>query len=193
MSTGQPDRSLGSGVYFAPADYIGFGPRLVILAVDSVVLLVTLMLLTAIWFIGFGGGDAMLFYVFCLVTWLYLVPLKRSRFRTLGYRLTGSRLVTLQGNRPSLFAITMRLGFWGFGPSNLFFDMVWCGIDHEQQTLRDRFTGLCVVRNAAQPVGRAPIHLAYYTAMGYCVMLPRCGPAGTGVPAPATLATPHPP
>ena len=39
--------------------------------------------------------------------------------------------------------------------------------------MRDRFSMMCLVRNGAEPIGEGQIHLAYYTAMGYSLTLPR--------------------
>jgi len=173
MSNRLPDHSLGSGVYFASQDYVGYWPRLIILMVDLLVLLIASAAILTLGLLAIETNEG-LSLGFCLIgIWLYLVPLKRSRLGTLGYRLAGCRLVTLQGSRPSLLTLTARLAFWGFGPSNLASDLVWCGIDQEGQTIRDRFTGVCVVKRHAQPIGEAPIHMAYYTVMGYSIFLPR--------------------
>jgi uncharacterized RDD family membrane protein YckC len=47
---------------------------------------------------------------------LYFVVLKRSAYRTAGYRLFGVRIVGLDGNPPSYWALTVRLAFGFFGP-----------------------------------------------------------------------------
>ncbi len=168
-----PDHSLGTGVYFSPQDYVGYWPRLIILAIDLFVPVVASGAIMMLGSFAVEGSEGLWFFVCLLGIWLYLVPLKRSRFGTLGYRVIGCRLVTLHGTRPSLLTLTARLAMWGFGPSTLAFDFVWCGIDQEGQTLRDRFIGVCVVKRRAQPIGEAPIHMAYYTVMGYTLFLPR--------------------
>lgn len=173
MVTRQRDHSLGYGVYFAADDYIGLARRGIIFVIDLAVLGGIWWLISILWWHLFGD-HALLYVVTCaVVVWLYLVPLKRSDVRTLGYRLTGCRLVTLQGTRPSLLAMTLRSLFWEFGLANFLLDFVWCGIDQDRQTLRDRFSGICVVRSSARPIGEGPIHLAYYDAMGYNLNLPR--------------------
>jgi uncharacterized RDD family membrane protein YckC len=80
------------------------------------------------------------------IFWIYEVVLKRSAMRTIGYRLTGCRIVNLQGQPPSLFALTFRAFLWMFGPFNLLFDLFWCGIDDDRQTLRDRFAETCLTK-----------------------------------------------
>jgi uncharacterized RDD family membrane protein YckC len=172
MTPPQRDRSLGDGVYYRAEDYIGFGPRILILIVDAIVLVAIM------WLIAFGWGSMIGDYnrvftgTLALVTWLYVVPLKRSAFRTIGYRLTGARLVTLKGQRPSLFMLTFRSLLWMFGPCNFVLDLIWCGIDDDRQTMRDRFTSMCLVRNRADPLGTGEVHLAYFNAFGYTLAYP---------------------
>ena len=161
------DRSLGDGVYFARDDYIGLGPRFVILIVDSVVLVAIVWLLSFTW-LSFADDYNVTFAVItALAIWLYVVPLKRSAIRTVGYQLTGAKLVTLQGGRPSLFMLTFRSLLWTLGPFNLIFDLIWSGIDDDRQTMRDRYSYMCLVKNAAHPIGTGEIHVAYVYAIGY--------------------------
>lgn len=87
MGTCRPDHSLGDGVYFAPADYIGFGPRLVILAVDLGVLFVMLMLLTAIGAIAFDGGEPMTSR-HCVIATLDFASFATRRSRPAAHRFT---------------------------------------------------------------------------------------------------------
>src|SRR5688572_12970368 len=103
MTQWQRDRSLGDGVYFFADHYVGLGPRIVILIVDTLVLSVMLLLLAIVWWIAFGNPNGTFSSVAIFAIWLYLVPLKRSRTRTIGFRVTRVRLVTLKGQRPSLF------------------------------------------------------------------------------------------
>lgn len=169
------DRSLGDGVYFADSDYIGFSPRIMILLVDSICVLAIWFLVAAAfaYFNLVGTYDRLLFTFIFAATWFYLVPLKRSRFRTVGYKLVGAKLVTLRGEKPSLLMLTFREMMWLFGPIGLIIDLVFCGIDSDSQTLRDRFTNMCLVKNSSQPIGRGEIHLAYTNMMGYSFALPR--------------------
>src|SRR3989442_1205543 len=109
----QRDRSLGDGVYFAADDYIGLGPRIIILFVDTVVLGLMVWMLSSFWF-HLVGDHEMFAGVVVFAVWLYLVPLKRSVFRTIGYQLTGVKLVNLKGQRPSLWLLTLRSLLWIF-------------------------------------------------------------------------------
>lgn len=167
------DRSLGDGVFFAEDDYIGFSPRIVILIADLLCVVAICCLVAFAWFNLIGDYNRVFAAIVIASIWLYLVPLKRSSFRTLGYRLVGARLVTLRGTTPSLSMLTFRELMWLFGPLGLGIDLIFCGIDSDRQTLRDRFTNMCLVKNSAQPIGRGEIHLAYVNTFGYTFALPR--------------------
>ncbi len=173
MATRKRDTSLGTGVYFAANEYVGIMRRVVILVVDLAVL-VGVYIGFATLFIAITGdlnGTFILIYVG--FAWAYLTILKASRIRTVGYWLTGSRILNLRGKRPSIFRMTFRVLLWAFGPFNLLFDLLWSGIDDDCQTLRDRFAGTCVVNNHAEPIGTAEIHLTHYNAFGFALMYPR--------------------
>lgn len=172
MKPRKRDRSLGDGVYFAADHYIGLGPRILILIVDSIALATIAWLIAFIWLNVMGDYDRVFACTVTLAIWLYLVPLKRSQTRTVGYRLTGVKLVTLKGQRPSLFMLTFRSLLWLFGPCNLLIDLIWCGIDEDSQTIRDRFSNMCLVKNDAAPIGTGEVHLAYFNAFGYTFTFP---------------------
>lgn len=164
----QRDRSLGDGVYFAADDYIGAGRRLLMVGVDTVVLGVMVWVLSVLWFslVGDAKGCA---GVVVLAMWLYLVPLKRSGFRTIGYRVIGAKLVNLQGARPVLWLLTLRSLLWlfGFSPVTLLLEFFWCHVDDDRQSLRDRITNTCLVKQYATPIGTGEVHTAYYFSCGY--------------------------
>src|SRR5688572_27505650 len=161
MPTRQRDTSLGQGVFYAPGDYVGIGRRFIILLVDSFVLAVLITCVAIVCLLI--GAPPVLFMIASIgVFWIYEVILKRSPMRTIGYRLTGCRIVNLQGERPSLFALTFRSVLWMFGPFNLLFDLLWCGIDDDRQTLRDRFAETCLINEGATPIGTGEIHLTYF-------------------------------
>ena len=107
-----------------------------------------------------------------LFAYLYLTVIKASRLRTVGYRIVGARIVTLKGERPSVFRMTLRLFLWVLGPLNVIADLIWLGVDRDRQSLRDHYTGTLVVKAAAQPIGEGPIHLAYVQAFALSLMLP---------------------
>lgn len=165
------DRSLGDGVYYAASDYVGIWPRLVILVVDSFVLLVGVVLLVSLaLLLRLPSSIPMLCLAFI---WWYEVPLKRSKYRTLGYWLMGVKIVNLKGERPSLFMLTIRATMWALGPFNFLFDILWCGIDDDRQTLRDRFSSCCLVKLNAEPIGSGSVQLARFFAGGFALFYPR--------------------
>ncbi len=173
MTTGKRDTSIGVGVYFALDDYVGIMRRVVILVVDLAVLIVMYIVFAALFTTLAGDLNGTFILIYLLCVWAYLTVIKASRIRTVGYWLTGSRILNLRGKRPSIFRMTFRMLLWAFGPFNLLFDLLWSGIDDDRQTLRDRFAGTCVVKNRAEPIGTAEIHLTYYHALGFALMYPR--------------------
>ncbi|WP_339736293.1 RDD family protein [uncultured Gimesia sp.] len=177
MPAVQRDRSLGEGVYFAPEDYIGFRRRIVIYVVDGAVLvglMFAILFLTLFFFDDYSDDDPTdsVFWIWVFFIWLYLTVLKASRVRTVGYWITGARILTLRGTKPSVFRMTYRLLLSLYSPFNIFFDLMWVGVDQDRQSLTDRFAGTCVVRKKSQPAGRSEIHFAYYTALCFCYFYP---------------------
>lgn len=170
MSPRPRDTSLGSGVYFKSEDYIGLGKRLVILVVDLSVVaasIVSSLLMGVIASLFFGDVEP-LYVLACLIwIWLYLTAIKASPTRTLGYRAVGAKIITLRGEQPSIFRMTLRSSLWILGPFNLLYDLLWTTVDDESQTLRDRFAGTYVVKAGAEPIGKGEIHIARYTVLGY--------------------------
>lgn len=173
------DNSLGSGVYYNMDDYAGVMRRLAVQLIDTLVLMAISISLAVIvfaisWSVSPTYNPILLF---CLL-WaaslrLYLVPLKRSRFRTVAYRLLGLMIVTTRGERPSLWIMTCRLLMWMFGPFNFLLDLIWLGADTESQSLRDCYLGTYVVRNGATPIGYGPMHLTRYNGAGLTLAYPR--------------------
>lgn len=172
------DRSLGEGVYFAPDDYLGFRRRLIISLVDiTVVLLFWIPIGIVFLYVPYESvliPD--LAWYFCC--WCYLAVLRPSRVRSVGYWVTGARILTLRGTKPSVLRMTYRMLLNLYSPFNLLFDLLWVGVDRDRQSLTDRYAGTCVVRKQAEPAGQAEIHYACYTAMTFvyfypCVVLPR--------------------
>ncbi|MDH4081620.1 MAG: RDD family protein [Nitrospira sp.] len=168
MHPSQRDRSLGDGVYFSDTDYIGPSRRIVIVCIDTVVLLVMGWGLSSAW-VGVFGHDEGLISALVIMIWLYLVLLKRSAWRTVGYRVAGAKLVNLQGTRPALWLLTLRSLLWMFFfiPSNFLIDFLWCSVDDDRQSIRDRIANTCLVKHHAVPIGTGEVHIAYYFVLGY--------------------------
>lgn len=177
------DNSLGDADYYNHDDYVGFGTRLLIMSVDAFVLL---LLGVALWLpfatmlmTGALRSDPSGYFwlMYFLVIWIYLAPIKRSSFGTVGFRIFGVKLVSAKGGPPSLFSMTLRMVMWIFGPFNLLLDLLWLGADSESQSLRDCYLGTYLVKRSAMPIGRAPVHLTRYNAMGFVLDYPRvCRP-----------------
>ncbi len=176
------DNSLGEGIYFELESYAGFIRRFAAIIIDFIVLLALYVFLSIIPLLSLsidaiheyeGEPDSRLMLLMIAIAWGYLVILKPSKWRTVGYRMTGLKIINTRGNKPSIFTMTFRLLLWMFGPFHLLFDLIWLSVDSERQSLRDCYSGTYVVRANAEPIGTAPIHLAYYNALGYSFMYPR--------------------
>jgi len=176
------DNSLGDGVFFAADDYAGFVRRFFALAVDSAILLIIAVLMWVGLTIVFWNAESKVnpeavFFPACLgIAWLYLVPVKRSKFGTVAYRLLDMRILTIKGQRPSLFIMTLRLMIvmcWPFGPFSYLVDFVWIGVDPERRSIHDCYAGTCVVRRSDKPLGIGPMHLTYYCGAGMTLVYPR--------------------
>ena len=171
------DNSLGDGVYYAERDHAGFVRRLLVIAIDAFVLLLIgialwYVLLAIMWYGLDRDPNAFFWIIWPLSVWSYLAVIKPSPIRSVGYRVTGLKIVNLRGNRPSVLRMTFRMLLWMI-PRFYLFDLLWIGADTEQQSLSDCYSGTCVVRNTAEPIGKGPIHLVYHTAFGWIVMYPR--------------------
>jgi uncharacterized RDD family membrane protein YckC len=158
----QPEQ-IETGPYYSRADYAGLFRRFTIIFVDlSVVVLVWVAIVLS------QGGEPTrtAIGIWVGVSYGYLVLLERS-FGTLGFLLTGVKILTLKGDRPSILRMTFRLLLWVFGPINALFDIYWLTGDEYRQTLRDKLAGTVVVRTSAVPAGTGEIRLNRYQLMGY--------------------------
>jgi len=157
------------GVYYITSDYLGVCRRLVIDLVDAVIAGLASVSFSLVVSLFVSDDNALGLAV--LITWAavgfaYFVLLKRSRVRTLGYRLARARIVNLRGEVPSVAALTIRLLFVIFGPLNLLLDLFWIPSDPSRQALRDKFAHTYVVRDASKPAGKGEIRYATYTILG---------------------------
>ena len=158
-----------TGVYFRSEDYAGFWRRLLVDVVDFVVFgAFCIGLATVMASILPQDEDRMyLISLGCTVAGnLYFVLLKRSRFRTLGYRAGKVKIVGLDGQVPTYTTLSLRSAFGLFGPLN-WLDSIWLFNDTHGQTLRDKFTGTYVVKEDAQPAGQGRIVFRLYEIAFY--------------------------
>jgi uncharacterized RDD family membrane protein YckC len=91
----------------------------------------------------------------------YEIPLRRTRGGTVGYRLTGIRLVDQSGQAPQMRPLIRRLLF--AIPCTLFLGVSYfsCFTSPRRQTAHDKWSGTWAVRKAAQPAG--PALTSYHT------------------------------
>ena len=170
MATKPLNRSLGNGVCFPLGAHAGIVRRLLSTAIDLVAVFVLLIgLLFVSYFISDSiqtdlGTETIFFWIF--MSWLYLTTFKASKMRTLGYRITGLKIVDHQCNAPSTYTMTLRLCLTWIGPFNPLTDLLWIGADPNGRSLRDCYTRTHVVRNTATPTGTARLFMVYYNALG---------------------------
>jgi len=161
---------MSEGVYYDRRDYAGFWRRLAVDAIDFPVLFILVVLVSAVLISIFPNPEAasphILFWSGVVISFLYLVVLKRSSLRTLGYRLGRVRIVGLQGERPSIWQLTLRAIFVFLGPLSMVVDVLWLTSDSHRQALRDKFAHTYVIRSQAVPVGHGPVVHATYTILG---------------------------
>jgi uncharacterized RDD family membrane protein YckC len=180
MST---DSGTTDGVYYKIEDYGSLLRRFLAIAVDSVVLILLSLLIAWIWSFfaeppelnpAFEyGWLSMAFispgYFWCclLVSYIYMTVVKASKLRTLGYRITGLRVVNLQGVRPSIFQMTWRFILLAFGPIDFLADLIWLGGDDNRQTIRDKIAATYVIRPDAIPIGAGTVIRRNYFLLGW--------------------------
>lgn len=164
-----PQSELGEGLYFSVGDYAGLLRRLVIVVLDCATLLGSYFAFGTLLLAFSLVNPAQLLALFWISVWLYLAVLKPS-IGTVGYWVTGCRILTLRGTRPSVPRMTFRLLLCLLSPFTPILDLLWASIDDQRQTLRDRFAGTCVVRRRAAPQGWGEVHLSHYHALGYNLM-----------------------
>ena len=126
-------------VYFDARDYAGPIRRILILGIDMVALAVIAFGL------AFGvvvcrpsrteESAGAILLLLLLAGYVYLTFVQRSRIGTLGYLLMGVRIVDIQGRRPSLLQMTVRLIPMLPVPWSLLFDLGWMLDDPSRQTL----------------------------------------------------------
>jgi RDD family len=153
------------GVYFRREDYASFWVRVFVDAIDLAVFGVLCLAFTVIQVIlGVDpgrAGDSPRLIACGAIAFSYFVLLKRSRFRTLGYRAGRARIVGLDGQVPGVWPLIVRLTFGLLGPLNWLIDLLFLAGDRNRQALRDKFANTYVIRNGAQPAGTGRITHAY--------------------------------
>jgi uncharacterized RDD family membrane protein YckC len=168
------ETTVEDGVYYRREDYAGVWRRLLIEGLDLGVAFafssaITVLLLAVVMPEDTDSetyADRLTWIL--LVVWpgvwfTYLVILKRTRIRTLGYILGCTRIVNLQGKLPGIGALTINLAFATIGPINVVVDLFWMTGDDNRQALRDKLAGTYVIHKDAQPAGRGKIVYRSYS------------------------------
>jgi uncharacterized RDD family membrane protein YckC len=161
-----------TGVYFRREDYASFWVRLLVDVVDFMVFgAFSLAVAIVIWMILPTNRATMnlILLVSLAAGFFYFVVVKRSQFRTLGYRVGRVRIVGLDGQAPSYSSLILRSVFGILGPLN-WLDSIWLFDDRHRQTLRDKFAGTYVVKINAQPSGKGTIVYRMYEVALYNCM-----------------------
>jgi uncharacterized RDD family membrane protein YckC len=157
------------GVFYDVHDYAGILRRLAIVVVDFVILVLAYLLMAVVAaFSDFVNQHMLVLYL--ALCYPYLAVLKTTRWGTVGYLVTGVRLVDLRGNRVRLWRATFRFLFLVFGPLNLLFDIIWLGGDPNRQSIRDKFAATYVIRKRAAPAGQGAIRYMTFFMGGSTLM-----------------------
>lgn len=169
----------GYGVKYRDEDYAGFFRRVMVMAIDVVVVFVIVVLgcasdiMACDNFEYYDGNYGL--YVSLALAYLYLTSLKVSKIGSIGQRLTRTRVETIFGKCPGQIRMTLRLFFWVFGPINFLTDLFFITIIKERRSIRDCFCNTIVVKRASEPVeSQVPIHIARIHAFGLNLMYESC-------------------
>ena len=118
MTETSPKITPGEGVLYSDSDYAGLFRRFVIVVADAAVVFLVWMPLEYLWYEvldPFGDPYEQFIWSWVGFSYVYLAVLKRSPVRTLGFWLTGVRIVNYKGTAPSLIRMTFRLCPVGVG------------------------------------------------------------------------------
>lgn len=158
-------------------DYVGAARHLLIFVVDGAVILFFLMPLTttiAMLASEFTGTTTLFIpWLPLLCIWSYLAVLKPSRYRSLGYWAADVRIVTIHGQKPSPFRMTLRLmwaAFWWNGFLGFIIDLFWTATNRERQMLRDLLAETRLIRSRAKPIGIGKTTYVMITCLSIAVM-----------------------
>lgn len=179
---------------YARTDYAGLGRRIAICIVDGLVILVMLIPISLLAVpLAMAGAKAETLGLATTGLWLictlvYAVVLKVTPFRTLGYWITGTRILDHRGKRPSIARMAFRALWWYAMPPNVLVDFLWMLGDHSRQTLGDKFTGLYVLQDRATPLGPGRRQMILYTLLGYTYAFWEVRPTAVGWPARPAIA-----
>ena len=184
-----------AGVIFRREDCAGAGRRFLASFVDGFVLIgFSSVWRFVCWFVVLDRELSLWLWLGSIAVAItaYLGVLKRSPFRTLGYRLAGIEIVGLDGTRPGLWPMFLRSTagvLWALSGSIMFLvDLSWIGHDEQRQTLRDKLAGTVVIRSGATPVGSGTQSVRLHSFLGWTLYLREGKPLPAAVPQASTAA-----
>jgi uncharacterized RDD family membrane protein YckC len=164
-------------VFYDASAYSGFWRRMLVLAVDFLLLLavgIPFFLLAD--YLSSAGFESGLLLIITLPFWIfaffYLTLVKASRFGTLGYRLAKVKIVNFSGHSPSLWYMSFRLALWVFGPINSILDLGFIPSSHRKQSIRDKVVGTFVVQRDAEPCGVGKKRMVRWHFMSMAFIFP---------------------
>ncbi|RLB66996.1 MAG: hypothetical protein DRH08_04800 [Deltaproteobacteria bacterium] len=157
------------GVYYPKSAFLGVWLRFLIGVIDLVVVGFVSAIVATLVLSLFPPAISEIAASFAVITicLVYYIVLKRSEFRTVGYRMFHVRVVNLRGQRPSVFQMVNRFSFMLLGPLNGIVDLLWISSDESKQALRDKWSQTYVIRDTAEPKGYGPIAMQRYGIMGF--------------------------
>lgn len=177
------------GVYFRSTDYANVGLRALIVLIDG---MVVLAFYCSLWFatrsVDLNGDDYLIlvFATMLVFLYLYLVEMKR-RWGSVGNLLTKTRVIDMTGRVPSVITMLVRSGFWVMGPLMLVVDFFGITGDTSRQMIRDKLSGVYVIRSSAEPEGKGLILYSTWVLFGYMMVFrevrkEKSEPCATGNP-----------
>ena len=161
------------GVYYDAKDYAGLIKRYFIIGVDLIVIYIFSLTVIVIFFDLPEKSELLIvskLHVVFFVSYIYLVLVKRSDWGTLGYILTGVRVVSLEGEKPPIWNMTLRFLLLIFGPVHFILDILYLSGDKYKQTLRDKIVGTYVIAQDAVPLGRGEQLYVSYFFFGWSIV-----------------------
>ena len=158
------------GVFYEDSKYASLIQRVIIISVDGVMLIVFGIMILTVWTITSDNIEEMplyLFYIWLIVSYVYMSVIRIFGIRTLGNILTSTKVVNLEGKNPTLFQMTLRFFMLVLGPINFLLDLFWLTNDPYKQTLRDKFAATYVIDKNASPLGTGVQTFSNYQIMGF--------------------------
>lgn len=157
-------------MYFRREDYAPFWLRVLVDVIDVLTFgaLCSALMIPVLVIAPFSRITVnLILLMLVVIAFFYFVIVKRSRFRTLGYRVGRVRIVALDGQTPGYAALTLRMMFGMLGPLNWLLDLIWLSNDTNRQALRDKFANTYVVKVNAQAAGIGRIVFRHYDILSY--------------------------